>query len=108
MYDLRIGCTIIVETAHWGWRGRSHSSWQPTASGWNASSKSNVDSNEKYGKPLEKKHKGEFIAISLEGEIILDKRLGELLKQATDTFGHDNFAMARVGHDAMAEWLHVG
>ncbi len=54
---------------------------------------------EKYGKPLEKKHKG---------EIILDKRLGELLKQATDTFGHDNFAMARVGHDAMAEWLHVG
>ena len=63
---------------------------------------------EKYGKPLEKKHKGEFIAIRLEGEIILDKRLGELLKQATDTFGHDNFAMARVGHDAMAEWLHVG
>ena len=63
---------------------------------------------EKYGRPLEKEHKGEFVAISLEGEILLDKRLGELLKQAIDTFGPDNFAMARVGHDAMAEWLHVG
>ena len=63
---------------------------------------------EKFGKPLEKEHKGEFIAISLEGEILLDRRLGELLKQAIDEFGPDNFAMARVGHDSMAEWLHVG
>ena len=62
----------------------------------------------KYGKPLEKKHKGEFVAISLDGEIILDKRLGEVLARAVDTFGEDNFALARVGHDAMAEWLHVG
>ena len=63
---------------------------------------------EKYGKSLEKEHKGEFVAISLEGEIILDRRLGELLKQAIDTFGNDNFTLARVGHDAMAEWLHAG
>ena len=63
---------------------------------------------EKYGRALEKEHTGEFVAISLEGEIILDRRLGELLKRAMDTFGPDNFAMARVGHDAMAEWHHVG
>ena len=63
---------------------------------------------EKYGKPLEKEHKGEFVAIGLHGHVLLDRRLGDLLKRAIDTFGPDNFAMARVGHDAMAEWLHVG
>ena len=62
---------------------------------------------EKYGKPLENKHKGEFVAISLDGEILLERRLGDLLKQAIDTFGPDNFVMARVGHDALAEWLHL-
>ena len=61
-----------------------------------------------YGKQLEAEHTGEFVAISLNGEILLDRRLGELLKRAIDTFGPDNFAMARVGHEAMAEWLHVG
>ena len=60
-----------------------------------------------YGRPLEKEHTGEFVAISLDGEIILDRRLGDLLKRAIDTFGHDNFAMARVGHEAMAEWSHA-
>ena len=63
---------------------------------------------EKYGKPLESEHKGDFVAISLDGEILLDQKLGDLLKRAIDTFGADNFAIARVGHDAMAEWLHVG
>ncbi len=61
-----------------------------------------------YAKRLEPEHTGEFVAISLDGEILLDRRLGDLLKQAIDTFGPDNFAMARIGHEAMAEWLHVG
>ena len=60
-----------------------------------------------YGRSLEKDHSGEFVAISLDGEIILGKRLGDLLKRAIDTFGSDNFAMARVGHEAMAEWSHA-
>ena len=54
---------------------------------------------EKYGKPLEKKHRGEYVAISLEGEIILDKRLGEVLVRAVETFGQDNFALVRIGDD---------
>ena len=58
-----------------------------------------------YGKPLEKEHTGEFVAISRDGEILLGKRMGELLKRAIDTFGRDNFAMARVGHETMTEWL---
>ena len=62
---------------------------------------------EQYGKRLEPEHTGEFVAISLDGEIILGDRLGELLKRAIDTFGRDNFAMARVGHEVMAEWFHA-
>ena len=58
-----------------------------------------------YGRSLEKEHTGEFVAISLDGEIILGRREGETLKCALDTFGRDNFVMARVGHKAMAEWL---
>ncbi len=60
---------------------------------------------ELYGKGLEKDHTGEFVAISLDGDILLDRKMGKLLKRAIDTFGRDNFAMARVGHEAMAEWM---
>ena len=63
---------------------------------------------EQYGKALEKEHAGEFVAISLEGEIILDRKMGSLLKRAVEEFGNDNFAMARVGHEAMVEWMRAG
>ena len=63
---------------------------------------------ERYGEALEKDHTGEFVAISLEGEIILDRKMGKLLKRAVETFGQDNFAMARVGHEAMVEWMRAG
>ena len=60
---------------------------------------------ERYGKALERDHTGEFVAISLDGDILLDRKMGKLLRRATDTFGRDNFAMARVGHEAMTEWM---
>ena len=60
---------------------------------------------ERYGKALEEDHTGEFVAISLDGDILLDRKMGKLLRRATDTFGRDNFAMARVGHEAMTEWM---
>ena len=60
---------------------------------------------DQYGRLLEKEHTGEFVAISLDGDIILGHREGEILKRSLDTFGRDNFAMARVGHKAMVEWL---
>ena len=58
-----------------------------------------------YGKQLEDDHTGEFVAISLDGDILLDRRMGKLLRRATETFGPDNFALARVGHDTMIEWM---
>ena len=63
---------------------------------------------EQYGEALEKDHTGEFVAISLEGEVILGRKMGKLLKRAVETFGQDNFAMARVGHEAMTEWMRAG
>ena len=50
-----------------------------------------------YGRSLEKEHTGEFVAISLDGEIILGRREGA--KCALDTFGRDNFVMARTQGD---------
>ena len=58
-----------------------------------------------YAKHLEPEHTGEFVAISLDGEIILGKREGEVLKRALDTFGRDNFTMVRVGADVFEEWF---
>ena len=60
---------------------------------------------ERYGKALEEDHAGELVAISLNGDILLDRKMGKLLRRATDIFGRDNSAMARVGHEAMTEWM---
>ena len=60
---------------------------------------------EEYGKRLEAKHTGDFVAINLNGEIILGKWEGEVLRRALDTFGSDNFALARVGDDVFEEWF---
>ena len=58
-----------------------------------------------YAKHLEPKHNGKFVAISFDGDLIVGKRDGEVLKRAVDTFGRGNFAMARVGHEVMHEWV---
>ena len=60
---------------------------------------------EQYGKAFEKDHNGEYLAISEDGRTILGDRLGEVLHAAVDRFGHDNFALARVGHETVEEWL---
>ena len=60
---------------------------------------------ELYAKHLEPEHNGEFVAIGYDGEIIVGKRDGEVLKRAVDKFGRCNFAMARVGHDVTHEWV---
>ena len=60
---------------------------------------------ERYGKALEKDHTGEYVAIGPDGQTILGKRAGEVLKRAVDTFGERNFGLFRVGHHAFARWL---
>ena len=62
---------------------------------------------EQYAKYLEPEHNGKFVAISFDGEIIVGKRDGEVLKRAVDAFGRGNFAMARVGHEVIHDWSTV-
>lgn len=63
---------------------------------------------ERYGKPLEKDHTGEYIAITSEGKTILGKSDVEILKKAIETFGSGNFAFLRLGHRTFGRWLSLG
>lgn len=62
---------------------------------------------EKYGKPLEANHVGKFVAINLDGEILLGENEGELFYQALDAFGRNKFALTRVGEEIVEVWLHT-
>jgi hypothetical protein len=55
----------------------------------------------KYGKPLEQEHQGKFIAINSGGQVILGKSMTEVMLKAVEKFGRENFALARVGHEAV-------
>ena len=63
---------------------------------------------EQFGTPLEEGHKGEYVAISHEGQTILGAESGDVLKQGLATFGRGNFGVFRGGHRAFAQWLLAG
>ena len=60
---------------------------------------------EQYGKPLEKDHTGEFVAIGPDGRTILGTDDIAVFNQAIDLLGSGNFALCRVGHRAFGRWL---
>lgn len=60
---------------------------------------------ERYGKPLENDHSGEYVAIGPDGGTVLGSSASEVLRRAIDTFGRGNFALKRVGHRAFGRWL---
>jgi len=62
---------------------------------------------ERYGKPLEKAHKGEYLAIGPEGQPILGEDDSEVFRRAIEAFGSGNFGFFRVGHRALEKWLKV-
>ena len=59
----------------------------------------------KYGKPLEKEHRGEFIAINSGGQVILGKSMTEVMLKSVEKFGTRDYALARVGHEAVWKWM---
>ena len=63
---------------------------------------------ERYGKPLEGQHQGEFVAIGKDGQIILGKDDVEVLKRALELFGSRKFAFRRVGFQALGFLLDRG
>lgn len=56
---------------------------------------------EKYARQLEAEHKGEFVAIGLNGQVIIGKDLDEVFFPAIERFGKMNFALKRVGFDTL-------
>ena len=54
---------------------------------------------EKYGKPLETEHAGEFVAISNDGQIILGESDLSVLKRANREFGRGHYALRKIGAD---------
>jgi hypothetical protein len=59
---------------------------------------------ERYGKPLEKTHRGKFIAISLSGKTLIADTVYDLMKQAKTTLGPGNFVF-KIGERAVGKWL---
>lgn len=59
----------------------------------------------KYGKPLEKEHKDEYVAVSFVGETLLGDNLYELVKKASDIFGPANSIVYKVGQKFVGKWL---
>ncbi len=53
---------------------------------------------ERYGKPLEQNHSGEYIAISQDGRVIVDADDIPVVDQALQAFGSGNFVFRRVGY----------
>jgi hypothetical protein len=60
---------------------------------------------ERYGKSLEKAHKGEFVAISADGQTILGSDDNEVFRSAIEAFGSGNFGLFRIGYPALEKWL---
>ena len=55
---------------------------------------------EQYGRPLESEHRGKFLAVSSEGETILDDDYDSLFRRASEAFGVD-IAFFKVGEVAV-------
>ena len=57
---------------------------------------------QRYGKPLEVDHKGEYLAVSPKGKTILGSTLLQVVKQATEQFGPGN-VVYKVGEAAVGK-----
>ena len=58
---------------------------------------------ERYGKPLEPDHRGEYLAVALDGRTILGRTLIEVAQRARDAFGPGSF-LFKVGTKAVGRW----
>ena len=59
---------------------------------------------ERYGRPLEAEHAGEFVAISDDGRVVLGLDELVLAMEALSQFGTGAFALRRIGADAEIRW----
>ena len=59
---------------------------------------------ERYAKPLEKTHRGKYIAISQDGKTLMADTVIDLIEQAKAKLGPGNFIF-KIGDRAVGKWL---
>jgi hypothetical protein len=59
---------------------------------------------EQYGKPLEKQHKGKYVAISQDGKTVIGTSVFAVMQEATAQFGPGNFIF-KIGDRSVGKWL---
>jgi hypothetical protein len=57
-----------------------------------------------FGKSLEAQHRGEYLAISADGRIVLGPTLLQTLERAKEEFGSGAF-LYKIGEPAVGKWL---
>ena len=61
---------------------------------------------QKYGKPLEQDHWGDYLAIAKDGKTVIGKDLQKVAKKAFETLGPASF-LYKVGEIAVYKWRKV-
>ncbi len=61
---------------------------------------------QQYGRPLEKNHWGEFVAISKEGKTVLGNDLIRVMKKSLADFGPGSHVF-KVGEKAVFKWRRI-
>ncbi|MBI3914337.1 MAG: hypothetical protein HY327_09165 [Chloroflexi bacterium] len=59
---------------------------------------------DKHAKHLESEHKGEYVAIGLDGTLVVSTKHVEVLCQAAEKFGAGNFALWKIGYNYVLKW----
>ena len=59
---------------------------------------------EQYGKPLEAQHRGEYLAVSPQGDTLIGPDLDKLIDKAVEKLGAGNFIF-KIGDVAVGKWL---
>jgi len=58
---------------------------------------------EQYGRPLERDHLGEYLAVSPGGDVTLGQTMQEAAQRAADQFGPGSF-LFKIGERAVGRW----
>ncbi len=60
-----------------------------------------------YAKQLEAEHRGEYVAIGLEGDLVVGSKHAQVLMEAAEKFGPSNFALWKIGYDYELAWRRI-
>jgi hypothetical protein len=58
---------------------------------------------EQYGKPLEDQHRGQYVAITKDGKVVLAPTLLEVMQQAKTSLGPGSFIF-KIGEQTVGKW----